>query len=186
MSDEQFFETIKCEDEEIFNLEYHQERISRTIGRNINLGEYIYPPSSKLLKCKVIYTQDEIIDIEYVSYKAKDIKSFKLVYDNDIIYKYKSVDRGQIDNLYKQRNNCDEIIIVKNNFITDTSIANIAIYEDGIWITPKVPLLKGTVRAKLLNSGYLKEENISVQRLLQAKQIAIMNAMIGFKILEEF
>ena len=32
-----YFETIKCEDFEIFNLEYHNKRVSNTIGLNINL-----------------------------------------------------------------------------------------------------------------------------------------------------
>ncbi len=186
MSNKQFFETIKCEDEEVFNLEYHQERISRTIQKNINLGEYIYPPSSKLLKCKVIYTKDEVCSIEYAQYKARDIKSFKIMYDNNIDYKYKSVNRTQIDNLYIQKDNCDEIIIVKNDLVTDTSIANIAICEDGIWTTPKKPLLKGTIRAKLLNDKFLKEGDISIKRLQKASKIAIMNAMIGFRILEEY
>ena len=37
MKEEIFFETIKCEDYEIFNLEYHQKRVAKTIGVNINL-----------------------------------------------------------------------------------------------------------------------------------------------------
>ena len=186
MINEQFFETIRCEDEEVLNLEYHQKRISRTIGKNINLGEYIYPPTTELLKCKVIYDMDEIIDISYLPYKAKEIKSFKIVFDDDIDYKYKSTNRDFIDVLYNKKESFDEIIIVKNGLVTDTTIANIAIYKDDIWVTPKTPLLFGTTRDRLIDENFIKENDITLDDLKNSKKIAVMNAMVGFKIIEEF
>jgi 4-amino-4-deoxychorismate lyase len=39
MNENIYFETIKCEDFEIFNLEYHNKRVANTIGLNINLQE---------------------------------------------------------------------------------------------------------------------------------------------------
>jgi len=181
-----YFETIRCEDDEVLNLEYHQKRISRTIGKNINLGEYIYPPSDELLKCKVIYNVDEVLDISYCPYKPRIVKSFKIVVDDNIKYLYKAVNREYIDNLYKQKENCDEIIIIKDGFVTDTSIANIAIYKDGLWLTPKKPLLLGTTRDRLLENNSIKEANISLDELLNCEKLALMNAMIDFKVIEEF
>ena len=184
--EEIYFETIRCEDEEIYNIHYHQKRIARTIGKNINLGEYIYPPSNKLLKCKVIYTQDEVLDIEYTPYKQRVTKSFKIVFDDDINYLYKALNRKDIDKLYQKKENCDDIIIIKNGLVTDTSIANIAIYKDGIWITPKTPLLLGTTRDRLLENSFIKEVDISLSELLKCEKIAVMNAMVDFKVIEEF
>ena len=181
-----FFETIRCEDEEVFNLHYHKKRVARTIGMNIDLEEYIYPPSQELCKCRVAYTKDEIIDINYTTYTPKQINSFKLIYDDNISYKYKSTNRKDIDALYKQKENTSEIIVVKNGLITDTSIANIAIYQNGIWITPKQPLLRGTTRDRLIEEGKLKEEDITVNQLISCEKIAILNAMIGFKTLTEY
>ena len=186
MIDEQFFETIKCDDEETFNLEYHQKRISRTIGKNINLGEYIYPPSDILLKCKVIYNRDEVLDISYIPYKPRLIKSFKIVVDDNIKYTYKAVNRENIDNLYNQKDDCDEVVIIKDGLVTDTSIANIAIYKDGVWLTPKKPLLLGTTRDRLLSKNYIKEADITLYELKNCEKIALMNAMIDFKVIEEF
>ncbi|MEA3553022.1 MAG: aminotransferase class IV family protein [Campylobacterota bacterium] len=181
-----YFETIKCDDEEIFNLDYHQKRISRTIGKNINLGEYIYPPSNKLLKCKVVYNKDEILDISYSPYKLRSIKSFKIVVDDNIKYTYKAVNREDIDSFYDQKENCDEVIIIKDGLVTDTSIANIAIYKDGIWLTPKKPLLLGTTRHRLIQNNYIKEADITLDELLNCEKLALMNAMIDFKVIEEF
>lgn len=181
-----YFETIKCDDYEVFNLPYHKNRIARTIGKNIDLQEYIYPPSEDLLKCKLIYNQDEIIDIQYSPYIPKNQKKFKIIYDDDIEYKYKMVNRETIDNLYNMKDDCDEIIIVKNGFLTDTSIANIALFQDERWLTPTQPLLEGTIRAKMLEEGILKEMNLSIEDLKNSEKIALMNAMIGFKVIEDY
>ena len=183
---EEFFETLKCKDEEVFNLNYHNQRISRTIGMNINLQEYIYPPNNQLLKCKVIYNQDEVLNIEFAQYKPRITKSFKIIIDDTIEYNCKSLNRKNIDNLYAKKEDCDEIIIIKNGYITDTSIANIAILENDIWITPKKPLLHGTTLDRLINLNYLKQQDITLDQLLKAPKIAIMNAMIGFKIIDKF
>ncbi len=182
---ELYFETIKCDDFEVFNLHYHIQRISRTIGININLQEYIYPPSNKLLKCKVIYDNSGIVNIEYNQYHKKNISSFKLVYDNDINYNKKYLNRDCIDNLKKGISE-DEIIIVKNGLITDTSIANIAIYYENRWITPKTPLLIGTSRNRYIDNDLLIQKDISVKMLKESNKIALLNAMVDFDILEDF
>ena len=183
---ETYFETTKCKDSEVLNITYHKKRISRTIGLNINLEEYIYPLDNQLLRCKIIYNKNGILDISYTPYIPKDIKSFKIIEDNKINYLYKSTNRDAIDTLYNKKENSDEIIIIKNGLVTDTSIANIAIYENNIWLTPRKPLLLGTTRDRLLELDYIKEEDITIKRLLNCEKIALMNAMIDFKIIDKF
>ena len=180
-----YFETIKCFDYEVFNLNYHKKRISNTIGLNINLEEYIYPPNEQLLKCKVIYSDIGIIDIEYSAYNKKNIKSFELVYNDDIQYSKKSINRICIDNI-KNNSKEDDIIIVKNNLITDTSIANIAIFLDNQWITPNTPLLIGTTRNRYIENNLLVTKDITVKMLQESKKIALLNAMIDFDIIEKY
>jgi 4-amino-4-deoxychorismate lyase len=179
-----YFETIKCFDYELFNLQYHKNRIASAIGLNIDLEEYIYPPSSKLLKCKLSYDETGILDIEFTDYHKKDIRTFKLVYNDTIEYNKKYLNRNDIDNLKDK--NFDEIIIVKNSFITDTSIANIAILHNNEWITPKTPLLHGTTRARYLDNDILKEKDITITMLKNAPKIALLNAMIDFDIKTNF
>ena len=186
MNNKIYFETIKCFDQEPYHLSYHQQRMAKAVGINFNLQEYIYPPSNDLLRCKVIYTQDQIVNIKFSKYNKKEISTFKLIYDDYIVYDKKNINRDMIDNLYKQKDNADEIIIVKNGFITDTSIANIAIFEDGVWYTPKTPLLFGTTLARYLDQGKLKVANISVDRLKRVKKIALLNGMIDFDIKDNY
>jgi 4-amino-4-deoxychorismate lyase len=178
-----FFETIKCDNGNVFYLNYHQKRIINTIGLNINLSEYIYPPTRKLLKCKVIYNDNGILDVNYALYIPKDIKIFKFIFDNNIVYDKKTLQRDNINKLYNQKDIADEIIIVKNNLITDTSIANIAIFDGSNWITPKNPLLNGTTRDRLIDENKIIQKDITIKQFRKAKQIALLNAMIEFKII---
>ena len=175
-----FFETIKCEDFEIFNLEYHQKRVAKTIGKNFDLQEYINPPTNELLRCKIVYNKDEILSVDYFPYKIRDIKSFKIVVDNSLDYSKKYLNRDKLDNLFLKKDSCDEIIILKNGVVTDTTIANIAIFYDGVWITSKNCLLEGTSRAKLIEKKEIFEKDISLDILKKASKIALMNAMIDF------
>lgn len=181
-----YFETIKCDDFEIFNLEYHNKRVANTIGLNINLQEYIYPPSEENLRCKITYNDYEVLNVEYLPYTKREINSFKLVFNDEISYSKKYLDRKNIDELFLKKENADEIIIIRNGVVTDTSIANIAIFYENIWITSKDCLLNGTTKARLIEEKLLIEKNITVDMLKNASKIALMNAMIGFDIKENY
>lgn len=181
-----YFETIKCKDYEIFNLAFHEKRVAKTVGLNLNLQDYIYPISNKLLRCKLIYDENEVINVEYFEYKKRDIKSFKLIFDDKIEYSKKYLDRSYLDELFSKKEVADEIMIFKNGLLTDTSIANIAIFDGDNWLTPKKPLLQGTTRNRLVQNKELFESDIDIIMLKKAKKIALMNAMIGFDILDEF
>ena len=180
----QYFETIKCLDSSVYHLQYHKDRIANTIGLNFNLEEYIYPPSDALLRCKVIYNNEAIEDIQYFPYKRKDFYSFKLIYDDLLEYDKKYLNRSMIDK--HLCDDIDEVIFVKNNLISDTSIANIAILLDNIWYTPKSPLLHGTTRERYLDNKVLIEKDISVDLLQKASKIALLNCMLDFHEIDDY
>jgi 4-amino-4-deoxychorismate lyase len=153
---------------------------------NINLHEYILPISDDFLKCKVLYDKYGVLDVIYEPYVKRLIRTFKIVEDDTIEYKYKSLNRDHIDRLYAQKESADEIIIVKNGWVTDTSIANIAIFDGSNWLTTKMPLLRGTTQERLLDNKELIQANISVEMLKNAQKIALLNAMVGMNILEHY
>ncbi|NVJ53882.1 MAG: aminotransferase class IV [Campylobacteraceae bacterium] len=181
-----YFETIKCEDYEVFNLEYHEKRVAKTVSLNLNLQEYLYAPSKDLYRCKVVYDENSILSVDFFAYKKREIKSFKIIEDDRIEYSKKYLNRSSLDNLYEKREACDEIIIIKNGLVTDTSIANIAIFDGTNWLTPKQPLLEGTTRARLLKEGSLVEKDIDLQMLKSCEKLALMNAMIDFDIIKDY
>jgi len=179
-------ETIKIEDGEIFNLSYHQNRLNNSRLKLykkddiLDLKSIISPPKIGLYRCRVIYNID-ILKIEYIPYTPKKIKSIKIVH-SDINYKYKYEDREELSSLIPK--GIDEIIIVKDNLITDTTISNIALFDGKHWISPKTPLLNGTYRQKLIDEKKLKLEDINIDELKNYQKIAIINAMVGFRVLE--
>ncbi len=186
----EFLETIKVEDGIYYHLSYHQNRYECVLNsfnvKNIQkLETYLDAPKKGLYRCRLIYNQHKIIDVEYIEYKKREIRSLKLVYDDEIDYSYKYSERNNINSLFSLRGDCDDILIVKNGFITDTSIANVALF-DGIWKTPKFPLLKGTTRARYLNEGKIIESGIKVSDIKNFTKIALLNAMVDFDIIQNY
>lgn len=192
MNQNKFLETIKVFDGKIYNLSFHQDRYESVlnsfgIDSYQTLATFIKAPSKGLYRCRLVYTADNIEDIEVTFYKytKKKINSLKIVYDDSIEYCKKYLNRDTINELYEKRASCDDILIVKNSFITDTSIANIAFFKKGIWYTPKKPLLKGTTRQRLLDEKKIIEEDIKIEDLKNFSQIALFNAMIDFDIIRD-
>jgi len=185
-----YLETIKSFNGEIFNLFYHQKRYESVLRSLLisdfkNLQDYLNPPTSGLYRCRLVYDKKNI-SVTYHEYKKREVKSLKLVHDNEIEYSKKSTNREILDKLFEKKEDCDEILIVKNSLVTDTSIANIAFYNDGLWFTPKKPLLEGTTRARLLDEGKIIEKDIAVEDLNNYSRVALMNAMIDFDIITKY
>lgn len=188
MSNE-FLETIRAKDGIYSNLSYHQSRYANVLNtfdvKNIQrLDTYLDAPKKGLYRCRLTYNLQKIINIQYLQYKKREINSLKLVYDDEINYSFKYLNRKNINNLFALRENCDDILIVKNGYITDTSVANIALF-DGQWKTPSSPLLKGTTRARYLNEGKIIESEIKVSDIRNFTKIALLNAMIDFDIIQQ-
>lgn len=178
-----FFETIKIKNGRVYNQIYHQNRVDRTTKRfNIKQLDLIRSDLdlSKDSRCKIVYGKE--IKISYSDLISRDIKKLKLI-QSDLDYTFKSTDRSDLDTIYKARSDCDDILIVKNGFITDTTIANIAFFDGVRWITPRVPLLKGTIRARLIAGSFLHPQTIKQSDLKPQWRVALMNAIIGFMII---
>ena len=184
-----FLETIKIVDGEIFNLEYHQSRYESVLealgAKKIqNLKDFINPPAWGLYRCRLVYDMDNI-EVTFHEYKKREIATLKLIFENDIEYPNKATAREDIDALFEVREEGDDILIIKDLFVTDTSIANVAFQtKKGEWVTPKNPLLKGTTRARLLDEGKIIEADIKVHELRSFSKVALLNAMIDFDILD--
>ena len=181
-------ETIKIEEGIAHNLAYHQQRLHRSrqalLGTQniLDLQEHIIAPSKGCYRCRVLYDY-KIHSIEYIPYQPKMISNIQLI-ETPISYNYKYADRSVFEALQSQASQSNEVLIVKNGYLTDTTIANIALYNGDTWVTPKKPLLRGTMREKLLDEGFLKTKEIKEEDLSEYTQVALMNAMIGFKILK--
>jgi 4-amino-4-deoxychorismate lyase len=148
----------------------------------INLTEFLQTqqyPKTGLVKCRIVYRQ-KIEKVEFISYTPVLINTLKVVHDNDIEYQFKFKDRFGIQTLLQQRQYCDDVLIIKNGFVTDTSYCNILFYGGHRWITPSTPLLSGTMRQMLIDTAEIKEESITIQDISSFRKFRLINSMLGF------
>jgi 4-amino-4-deoxychorismate lyase len=148
----------------------------------IDLSKIISVPddlSNELYKCRIIYSV-EIISITFQKYKEKKITSLQLVRDDDIIYTHKYEDRTEIEK-HLSAAKADEILIIKNGFVTDTSYSNVVFFDGTKYFTPSSPLLKGTKRAKLIADGTIQEEEIRLNDIQKFKFVYLVNALLELK-----
>jgi len=195
----QLIETIKIQNKKAVNLEYHQKRVDysqkslslidnkRPIILEKIINDFILENNiidNSVHKCRVVYS-NILISTEITKYIKKEIKTLKIVESNLIEYPFKFEDRKKINKLFERRAVADDILIVKNGIVTDTSFSNIIFYDPnfndfGIWFTPASPLLKGTHRQYLLDNNVIKEKDITVSNLNGYSKFQLINSMINF------
>jgi len=181
-------ESIRCEKGELQNLPFHQSRMDNAIQvltskkNTINLKKVIVPEHCRkgLYKCRLTYSES-IENIEFIPYQYPPTKSLKLIVDNEIDYAFKFANRSNINLLLEKKGDCDDILIIKNGLITDTSLTNIIFFNGKNWLTPALPLLKGTQREKLLSEEKIITADIRPADLSQFQKARIINAMIRFE-----
>lgn len=187
------FETICIKNGQVQNIEWHQMRYvnscrvyyGKSPSQNIMEG-IIIPDLYKVGTYKMRISYNDISKIvEFEKYTIRDIKTLKIVEDNNIEYGLKYTNRSHLNNLRMKKEHCDDILILKNGIITDNSFCNIVFFDGHEWITPANPLLKGTARERLLASGRIKERNIIVPEIRNYLSFKLINAMRDFESIKE-
>ena len=187
------FETICFENHRFRNLEYHQARLDRTrlnlygLKSDWKLSDVIQIPDNLKnikYKCRVSYSEKPG-EIEWSAYTPREISKIKKVYDDDIDYTFKYENRDELNALYAQKQDAEEILIIRKGMITDSAFCNVALFDGKKWCTPSRPLLIGTQRSFLLDSGIIFEKEIKENDLSQYSHIRLFNAMIPWDIAPE-
>lgn len=177
-------ETIRCENGQPAHLSYHQLRVDNCLKKSghtphLDLASLINVPDDTLYRCRIVYNEITA-HVEYIPYQKRVIRKLQAVQADELDYACKYADREELERLFAQKGDADDILIIQNGRVTDTSIANIAFYDGSNWRTPKYPLLKGTTRARLLDENQLIEDEICLDDLPRFTHFALLNAMIGF------
>lgn len=183
---EQYLETIRIEEGRACHLPYHNQRMNETrahlgLSDGLDLEAVIGDVSiyQQRTRCRIVY-DTEIRSVEFFPYQIRSVKTLRLVEDNQVDYGCKYADRSALNRCFAQRGACDDVLIVQNGDVTDTTIANVAFWNGETWFTPSTPLLKGTMRASLLDSLQIQEAKIRVEDLSHFSRLRLFNAMISF------
>lgn len=181
-------ESIKVKSGVLYNIQLHNERFNKTrkdlfgINKSVDLRDFVEVPQTDneiIYKLRILYGH-EIEKIEFIPYQIRKVETIKLVHSDDIEYQYKYADRSKLDKLLEQKDNCDDILIIKNGFVTDTSYSNIVFYDNSQWFVPETYLLNGTKRQFLLNNNTIKQISIKIEDLKNFSYARLINAMLDF------
>jgi len=182
-----FIETICYEQGKFQRIELHNERFNRTrqeffgLQIPVQLELLLSVPADLIddtVKCTVTYGA-EIIGIDYNLYKIRPVHSLQMVHDDTIDYAFKYADRTKLNSLFKLRYQSDDILIIKNGLITDTSYANIVFKKKDKWYSPQNPLLKGTRIDRYFREGRVTPALLRPTDLPLFSEARIVNAMIS-------
>ena len=184
----QFLETIRVNNSLLENIELHQTRVELTFQKYYSSVcpfdlKNILKIEKTLVgihKLRFLYNKDEFI-YEILPYALKNISKVKLIQNNDINYSLKFLNRDFFDNLKNEHNAYDDFIIVKNDFLTDCTYANLVFFDNKEFFTPISPLLKGTMRQKLVNLNFIKEAEITINNFKNYSKFMLINAMLPFE-----
>jgi 4-amino-4-deoxychorismate lyase len=182
-----FIESIKLLDGALYNLNYHQERVNKTFEKFFPQSEIpdlqsslneVQKPIAGLFKCRIVYDQT-INSIEFTPYQMKSIQSLKIVQHDEINYEFKFENRDGLNELYNSKQEADDILIIKNGMVTDSSYANLIFKLGEQWITPASYLLNGTMRQQLIESGEIQCEPIALADIRKFDKLKLINSMVG-------
>ena len=182
------FESIRMLNGQLCNLSYHQHRMDQsrrllfgsTDRIELNRLEIPFSCHEGLFKCRLVYAR-QIESIEFEAYLPRSINSLKLVEDNQLSYEYKYSDRNQINRLTALKADCDDILIVKNGLLTDTSFSNIVFFDGQQWFTPTLPLMHGTMWSFLLDKKIILPKMIPFETIQHYSKVRLINAMLPFE-----
>lgn len=183
-----FLETIKVVDGKFLNLPYHMERMNATMAAFFNttifvelwVGDIPEELRKGVVKCRILYSHRSV-NVEYERYHIRKIDKLKLVHTNYLDYSFKYADRTNLNTLLQQKGDCDDILIVKDGCITDTSYSNVVFENASGLYTPSICLLAGTKRKQLLDEGIIKQAEIRVEDIQKYNKLHIINAMIDLQ-----
>ena len=174
----EYIESIKILDNTPYLVDLHQARASKISKIIIPNLPALNPIVEGLVKCRIVFDEESILSIEFIPYTLPSIKSLKIVHADDIDYDKKFVDRTNLNILYSKRGEADDIIISKNGYLTDSYFCNLIFSLNGELFTPDTPLLEGTKRQHLIESGRIKTKSISADDIHLFDGVYLINAMI--------
>ena len=166
------------------NLPWHEARLNHS-GReafgwqtHLTLVQHLaVPPGHEagIFRGRLLADASGVVSVTLMPYIQKSIGRLALAERPDLTYPHKWADRRAFAALLTEHPTADEVIITHNGYLTDTTIANIALFDGWQWVTPARPLLPGTRRAQLVGAGQLTEAAIHVRDLPDFQSVCLIN-----------
>ncbi len=186
----QFLETLCIDHGKPRHLAWHQQRVDATMNhfhpdisegeRSLQLSEILLScdlPNEGMWRCRIIYGLLSV-SIEFIPEADAVFNSLRMMdVAEDFEYLYKYEDRRFLYDLFDKREGADDVLMIRNGWIADTTRANIAFRSGKKWYTPSMPFLAGTTWKRLVASGMLTPRPIHKKHLARYESYKIINAL---------
>jgi 4-amino-4-deoxychorismate lyase len=201
-----FLETIRIEAGQPLHLEFHQARVLATAAaygwRPLELSETVAeivrgdvcpggtrtpgstqsPASCGRQKLRILYQLGAdgptVLQHELLPYQIRSLRSLVCIEAGALRYDLKFADRRELEQLQPAAKETEPLFL-RNGYLTDSRYANVVLREaSGRLVTPQLPLLAGTARARLLAAGLLHPAPIHLRDLPDFQSVCLINAML--------
>lgn len=180
----EFLETLRVQEGVVLSPQIHNQRMHNSSSKmqSFDLASIDVPLQYRhgIVKCSVVYS-DKILDISFSQYSPREIRRLKVAECNTIDYHLKYADRRELNALRELRGECDDVLIVKNGLVTDTSFSNVVFRQDDRLFTPDTFLLNGCKRQELISKGTIEERKISLDDIKSYQCCYLINAMLDIE-----
>ena len=183
-------ETIQLNDGELHLLPYHHCRMNKARKELFGLPDFpdlrsfiVVPESCRqgVYRCRITYDQ-AVRSVEFIPHINREVRKMRIVQAPETLnYCHKYADRSALQQLFDQRADCDEIVIVRNGLVTDCFTGNLIFFDGLHWWTPSVPLLNATKRQYLIDQKRIREREIRLDDLPRFSHIGIINVFYDFE-----
>ncbi len=184
----QLLETIKVHNYSPQKIFLHQMRMDFSYQKLfkkqnpfdlLNIFKKIVINDNKIYKWRVEYNEFDFKTNSEI-YKIKNINTLKIIeVESEFDYSLKFTNREKIIKYYDLKSNCDDIIFVKNGFLTDSSYTNLVFKKNQKLYSPNTPLLKGTMRHYLIENNIIKETAVKIDDIKNYEGVYLINSMMN-------
>jgi para-aminobenzoate synthetase/4-amino-4-deoxychorismate lyase len=105
--------------------------------------------------------------------------------DGDAVFlRHKTTRRRVYDDRAARHPDADDVLLVdRHGHVTESTVANVAAHLDGRWWTPPLSAgcLPGVERGRLVESGSLRERDLTPDDLRGADGLALVSSLRGWR-----
>jgi para-aminobenzoate synthetase/4-amino-4-deoxychorismate lyase len=195
----ELFESLGHEPAEGFrHLDEHLERLAAS-ARYFGFRFELEAASAALKRAVIEVTEPSVVRLTLardgaLSTDVRDLPRGKIpvrvalddepVDPSDLWLFHKTTRRAPYDRRRERRPDVDDVVLVNDRGeVTESTIANLAVRLDGVWVTPPIDagLLPGTYRTVLLREDGLIERPVTVDELRGAGELALLSSVRGWR-----
>lgn len=187
-----FLESIRIIDNKPQLLEYHIERMQRSLkvclasALSFDVATFIddylaHKELQGIHKLRFEYDDKAVYNISIQPYTTRFVhKLYPYPIADNTCYRHKWRERSALSvPQHIAMMDATEVIFTYHGYLTDTSYSNIVVKSDnGIWLTPKTPLLKGIMRQYLLDEKRIEEADLHYTDLEMFTEFRLINALL--------